>query len=423
MSALGEITGRVQLPRMIRIRQNFDRPRVEDIPAEVRRQLTAEILSKVKPGMSVAVTGSSRGISNIATILKEVVSVIKEAGAEPFIFPAMGSHGGATPEGQREILAGFGITEENMGCPIRCTMEVTQIAAFEDNGRPVYIDKYAAEADGVILVGRVKAHTLFHDRVESGLCKMMAIGLGKQKGAEECHKEGVYNLGKNVQRYGYAILKNTNILFGLAIIENAYDETAILKAVRTEDIYDEEPQLLIKAKELMSRIMFDECDLMIVDEIGKNISGDGMDPNITGKYAVRGLEGKPGPKRMTILDLAEASHGSGHGMGFADTITKRFMSKFIPEKSYPNALTSQVPELSRIPMILDSDKECIQGALMTVFGLEDYTKAKVIRIKNTREVDELWISEALLDEAVANPMIEILGEPEEFDFDQDGNLF
>ena len=423
MSAISEITGKVKLPKMVRIRQNFDRPQIEDIPAAVRAELTADVLSKIRPGMRVGITGGSRGISNIAVILKEVVKVVKEAGAEPFIFAAMGSHGGATAEGQREILTGYGVTEENMGCPIKCTMEVKQIATFEDNGRPVYIDKYAAEADGVILVGRVKAHTLFHDRVESGLCKMMAIGLGKQKGAEECHKEGVHELGKNVQRYGYAILKNTNILCGLAILENAYEETAFIKAVKTEDIYEEEPKLLIQSKELLPKIMFDGCDLMIVDEIGKNISGDGMDPNVTGKYAVKGLEGKPGARRMTILDLTEESHGAGYGMGFAETISRRFVNKLIIEKTYPNALTSQVPELCRIPLIMENDRECIQGALMTVFGLEDYTKAKIIRIKNTLSVDEIWISEALLEEAKANPKIEILSEPADFDFDEAGNLF
>ncbi len=417
------ILNKIELPRMVRVRQTFDHEKLSDIPGEVRIQLEhSGMSSRILPGMSVAITAGSRGVANIAVILREIVRFCQEKGAKPFIIPAMGSHGGANAEGQREILTGYSVTEEFLNCPVLCTMDVRQIAVLE-NGDPVRIDAYAAEADGIIVVGRVKPHTLFHSRVESGLCKMMAIGLGKQIGAEECHKFGPHRLAEQVQRFGYAILDAAPVLGGVGIVENAYDETAVIRAFDRTEIRDGEPALLDEARKRMPRIPFHYCDLLIVDQIGKNISGDGMDPNITGKYIVEGLKGEPDSSRMVVLDITDESHGNGNGIGFADMTTQRAADKFDRAKTYPNAITSQIMDLTRIPPVFPNDRQCIQAGLKCVFGLLDHRHAKVIRIRNTMHVDEFEISEALMEEARLVSGMEILGEPYEFSFDEAGNLF
>lgn len=424
MSATEDLIKNIAIPKMVKIRQKFERPRIEDVGREVREKLgRPELMELVKPGMQIAITAGSRGVANIALILREIVKICQDAGAFPFVIPAMGSHGGATAEGQREILNGYGVTEEFLGCPVKCSMEVKQIAALDDGVNPVFIDKYAAEADGIIVVGRVKPHTLFHDRIESGICKMMAIGLGKQKGAEQCHKYGPYKIAENIQRYGYTILEHANILFALGVVENAYEETAIIQSFAKDEIYDKEPLLLEKARNLMPCLMFKENDILIVDEIGKNISGDGMDPNITGRYIMKSLHSTPESLRILVLDIAEESHGNGVGIGYADMTTQRAADKFDRDKTYPNGLTSQILDISGIPPVFRNDKLCIQAALKTIFGIVDTTKARIIRIKNTMRVDEIEISEALLPEAIDNPNIQVLSEPAEFDFDEDGNLF
>lgn len=421
-SAAEQIIKNIPIPRMVKIRQKFEHRALADVAAEVRKELSHDkIMSSIKPGMSIAITAGSRGVANIALIIREIVAVCHEAGAKPFVIPAMGSHGGASAEGQLEILSGYNVVEEYIGCPVKATMEVTKIGQFSDED-PILIDKYAAEADGIIVVGRIKPHTLFHDRVESGVCKMMAIGLGKQRGAEECHKMGPGMLAHNVQKYGYGILENSNIIFGVGIVEDAYDDTALIHAFARDEIHDDEPKYLEIAKSYMPRIMFDACDLMIVDEVGKNISGDGMDPNITGRYIVP-IKGKPDVQRMVVLDIAEESHGNGNGIGFADMTTQRAADKFDREKTYPNGLTSQIMDLTRIPPVFRNDKLCIQAALKTVFGIRDYSAAKVVRIKNTLHVAEFEISESLLEEAKANPNIEIISEPYDLPFDENGNLF
>ena len=274
------------VPKMFRVKQVFPRPKIEpeEIPGIIEELLSEEkFASRIKPGMRIAITAGSRGIANVALTTKCIADFVKSRGGQPFIVPAMGSHGGATAEGQREILEGYGITEDYVGCPIISSMEVKKIGVTED-GRDTFIDKNAAEADGIILGCRIKPHTAFRGPYESGMMKMMAIGLGKQHGAEVCHEQGFKNMAKNVPMFGKSIIKNAPILFAVPTIENAFDETCKITAVAAEDIEALEPGLLKEAFTYMPRILVDSCDVLVVDQIGKNFSGDGMDPNITGTF-------------------------------------------------------------------------------------------------------------------------------------------
>lgn len=284
----------VKFQKVAKVLQKFDDNHIHDIPSAIENELLKpEIAGAIKRGQNIAITVGSRGISNIASITREVVKIVKGLGANPFIVPAMGSHGGGTQEGQKQIVESYGVTEEYTGAPIMSSMEVKMIGYNED-GKPTYIDKYAAEADGIIVMGRIKPHTSFRGDYESGLMKMMTIGLGKHRGAVTCHAEGYKYMAHNVAAYGRAILKYANVLFGIAIVENGHDETYKIAALTKEQIPIEEPKLLIEAKNLMPRIMFDQLDILIVDQVGKNISGLGMDPNITGTfsspYATGGLK-------------------------------------------------------------------------------------------------------------------------------------
>ena len=310
----------VSLPHFVKIRQHFDSTAIapEKIAEEVCKQLSREeIAQKIQPGMSVCLTCGSRGIDNIVAITKAVADFCKEKGAKPFAIPAMGSHGGATAQGQLEVLASFGITEETIGCPIHSSMETTCIGSTQE-GHPVYIDSYAANADGIILINRIKPHTSFRGTYESGLMKMMAIGLGKQKGAETCHAEGFPRMHHMVPLFGNAILANAPVLFGLGILENAFDKTAQLHSLTPQQIIDDEPKLLKVAAGLMPSLGFESCDVLVVDQIGKNISGCGMDPNISGVFATAGMTGGIQAQRRCILSLTEETHGNGYGMGAAE---------------------------------------------------------------------------------------------------------
>lgn len=434
-SIVSDLCKDIVLPKMIKVKQTFDSFHIppEEIPGVIWQQLAREdIDSKIKPGMSVAITCGSRGIANIAVIVKAVVDYVKKKGGHPFIFPAMGSHGGATAEGQLQIINGYGVTEEAMGCPIKASMNTTQIG-IADNGHPVFIDSYAATADGIILVGRIKAHTQFVGPYESGLMKMAVIGMGKQHGAEGCHDEGFKNMAKNIERFGKVILKNAPVIGGVGIIENAYDKTYKLTVLTPDEIIEKEPGLLKEAKKIMGRILINDADVLIVDEIGKNISGDGMDPNVSGTLpketgVPRGADGAD-PKisnfhagRTIVLDLTEETHGNANGIGLANITTQRCIDKMVREMAYPNAMTSTVLELVNIPFYVDSDKLAIQVAVKTNASA-DKKNPRIVRIKNTMEIQEIYVSEALLPEVKANPHMEILSDAELFAFDEKGNLF
>jgi len=413
-----------KLPRMVRVKQIFDGSHYEpeEIPAIVHAQLDRpEMRERIRPGMSVAVTCGSRGVANIAIITKAIVDFVKECGGVPFVFPSMGSHGGATAEGQIGILTGYGVTEEFIGCPIRSSMEVVQIGNREDNGRPVYIDKYASEADGIILCGRVKAHTAFRGPYESGILKMAVIGMGKQKGAEQCHQDGFSEMAYDLPQIAKVIFANSKILGAVALGENAFEQTCIIEGLLKEEIFDREPGILERTKERLGRINFDNFDVLVVDRIGKDISGDGMDPNVTGRYAVSHMPTGKNIQHIAVLDLTEESHGNCTGLGLSDVTTFRAVSKIDVDSTYPNVITSTCLCTPRIPLFTRSDEDCIKIALRTC-NFIDRENPRIVHIKDTMHLEEIYISEAMLEDARNEPNVEILSEPEEWSFDEQGNL-
>ena len=427
MKVITDLIKNVPVPKMVKIRELFDDSHIpeEDIAAKVREELSREALGgQIKPGMKIAITCGSRGINHNAIMARTIVDFVKERGAHPYIVAAMGSHGGATAEGQTQILKDYGITEENMGCPVKSSMETVQIGLSVKRKQPVYIDKYASEADGIILYNRIKPHTSFRGRYESGLMKMMAIGLGKQVGAESIHHQSPAIMHELVEEYGRTILENCPVLGGIAVIENAYDETYLIKGLTADEIITEEPKLRDLSYKTIAHLLFDKCDVLVVDKIGKNISGDGMDPNISGrfvqpKYCSGGIEAE----KVVILDLTDETHGNAQGIGLAEVTTRRLFNKMKLEMTYPTGVTNTFLHLMKIPMIMDNDREALQLALCTCPEAEDQDNIKMIRIQDTMHIDTIEISEGLLPLAKANPHIEILTEPYDLEFDEEGNLF
>lgn len=422
MNVVNELIKDIEIPKMVKVRQKFSTQKIKDVKKAVTEELFKdEIKETIKPGMKIAITAGSRGITNINLILKEIIKFVKAQGAYPFIIPAMGSHGGATAEGQLEILNSYRITEEVCGCPIKATMDTKHIG-YTDEEHPVFIDKYAAEADGIIIVNRVKAHTCFRGDYESGLMKMMTIGLGKQKGADVCHNAGFKHMAKFVPLFANAIIKNANILFGVAIVENAFDETFKVLALMKDEIPKREPELLKESKKLMPKIFFDDIDVLIVDKIGKNFSGSGMDPNISGTFCTPYASGGIKAQRVVILDLSDETHGNAVGMGSADFTTRRLFEKIDYQKTYPNVITSTVVNNVKIPMILDNDKNAIQVAIKTCTEI-DKKKPLIVRIANTLDVEYVYISEALIEVAEKNSNIEIIEEAKAIEFNSQGNIW
>jgi len=398
---------------MYRIRQTFDRPRVKNAAEEVRIELERLALKQdVKPGQRVAITAGSRGISNISEILKATGDFLKSLGAQPFIFPAMGSHGGATAEGQLSLLAHSGITEKLIGAPILSSMEVVEIGRTED-GVPVYIDKFAWEADHIVVVNRIKPHTKFKAAIESGLMKMMAIGMGKRKGADYYHKAALhYTFFKIILDAARIVIERAPILCGLGMIENGYDETARIVALRPGEVETEEQNLLIEAKKMMPRLPFNEIDLLIVDEIGKDISGVGIDPNVTGRNRdLLGVFSHPtNAKRIFVRDLTENSRGNANGIGLVDITTKRLVDKIDYRVTYMNAITGISLEKAAVPMHVETDREAIEIALGSI-GLTPPEQSRIVRIKNTLHLDEVEVSEIYGKKAFERPDLEILKGP------------
>jgi len=420
---VSQLVAGVALPRMVRARQIFPRPKIEasDISGRVREILESDAFSaKIRPGMSIAITAGSRGIANVALITKAIVDFCKDKGALPFAVPAMGSHGGATAEGQLEVLRSFGITPEYLGCPIRSDMDTVMIG-HTDEGHSVHIDKHAFSADGIIVGCRVKPHTCFRGPYESGIMKMLAIGLGKQYGADICHSAGFGKMAHNVPLFGKAVIKNAKLLFALASIENAYDETYRLEGVPPEDIEKTEPALLKDAYAHMPRILINECDVLIVDRIGKNFSGDGMDPNITGTFCTPYAGGGIKAQRVAVLGLSPETRGNANGIGMASATTKRVFEQMDFAVTYPNSITSKVLEACKLPMVMANEREAIQVCLRSCDDI-DRTDPRIVRIPNSLHLEYIQISEALLPEACKTSGLEILSEPEPFAFDEHGNL-
>lgn len=412
-------------PRMIKVRQNLSDQRVENIPGKVKEELTRMgIQKKIKKRDTIAVTVGSRGVKNIHLITKSVVDCLKELGAEPFIVPAMGSHGGATSQGQIEVLAHYGVTEDIIGAPIKSTMEVIEIGNTED-GVKVYIDKFASEAKHILVMNRIKPHTDFFGEIESGLHKIMTIGLGKHKGAQYYHQAAVeYGLGHIIFTVGQTVLKNAPVLCGVGILENGYDETSEIIAIKPEEFAKEEKVLLEKAKQLIARLPFDYIDVLIIDEIGKDISGTGMDTNVIGRMMAPLLSPEPELpkiKRIIVSDLTKETAGNALGIGLADFCNSRIIEKLDRHVMYTNALTGLAPEKVRLPIAYPTDRESLEAALQTI-GLVPPEKARVVHVKSTLHLEYLEVSTAFTEEIRTREDLEILSGPEEIKFDADGNL-
>ena len=412
-------------PRMMVIRQHFDAPTLHDVPGAIRQELAKLPLStRIRPGDSVALTVGSRGIANMALIIKILVEELKAQGAKPFIVPAMGSHGGGTAEGQRAIVEEYGVTEDFTGAPINATMEVVQVGSIED-GIPVFFDKYAHEADHVAIVARIKPHTDFSGEIESGLHKMMLIGLGKHRGASLYHQAFAhYSFDIIVRSVGQAVIENCNILLGLAIVENQFDETALIKAVAPEEFLEREKELLILAKKLIPRLPFQEVDLLIVDQIGKDISGTGMDTNVIGRKDYLypcSEEVFPKITRIYVRDLTRETHGNATGIGIADYTHTRLVNKTDFDSTYINCLTGDNPKAAAIPVHYDKDRKILDVALKTV-GYVKPENARVIRIRNTLDLKEIMVSEAYQAEMKGRDDLEIIEPVQEMRFGEDGNL-
>lgn len=416
MDIISELLREIQLPKMVKVRQKFRTPQIADVAGEVEKAIKeAGVLSRIYENDRVAIAVGSRGVADLPTLVRETVAAVKEAGGNPFIVPAMGSHGGATAEGQIDVLLQLGISEEAVGAPIRSSMEVIKLGELP-NGLPVYIDKLAYESDKIIVINRIKPHTAFRGPVESGLMKMITIGLGKQKGAEAAHAYSFKYMAEHVPEMAKVSLSKAPIIFGLASIENAYDKPAKIVAVPAEDLEAVEPGLLLEAKSLMPKIHFDSMDVLIVNELGKDISGDGMDPNITGNFATPYATGGPDVKRTVVLGLTEKTHGNANGIGMADMTTKAVMNEIKWEKGYANALTSTVTDVVKLPMFLDTQELAVKAAIKTCNAF-DLNKVRIVRIKNTLEIGEIWISESMMEEALKNKDIEILSDPEDLALD------
>lgn len=414
----------MSFPKMGRVRQHFTAPTLADVRAAVRQELRRlHLATRVQAGQQVAIPAGSRGIANLVTILDTVVQELRALGLVPFIFPAMGSHGGATAEGQREVLATYGVTEARLGVPIRATMEVVELGRTP-RGMPLLVDKIAAEADWVVVVNRIKPHTEFSGDIESGLLKMLAIGFGNHRGALNTHQYAVkYGYRVAIPEIGTALLARLPVLFGLGIVENAFDQTAKVMAILPADFVAEEKRLLQEARALMARLPVEFLHLLIVDEMGKDISGSGMDTNVIGRVMVVNEPEPETPKimRIYVRDLSEKTYGNAIGIGLADFCSQRLAAKIDPTPTQINCITAMTPEKARLPIALKTDREAIATALTTVGPVEPW-EARVIRIKNTLEMEELQVSEAVLDELKGRQDITLIGGLEEMTFDADGNL-
>ena len=423
MGVVSQLLKEVPLPKMQNVCQKFDDfcIKTEEIPSIIKSEFErAGIGEKIRPGMEIAITAGSRGIANIPVILKAIADEVRTRNGKPFLVPAMGSHGGATAKGQKEVLEGYGITEEAVGCPICSDMETVVIGKTED-GRNVYMDKKAANADGIIVCGRIKPHTGYRGEYESGIMKMMAIGLGKQKGAEVIHADGFGEMYRNIPMFGKVILKNAPVLFGVAILENAYDKTRELHALTPEEILIQEPVLLKKAKAYMPSLPFEKCDVLVIDRIGKNISGDGMDPNISGRFPTPYATGGIQAQRVVVLDLTEETHGNACGIGLADCTTKKLFSHMDLEATYPNAITNTVVGELKIPMMMNSDREAIQLGIKTCNKI-DWQNVKMIHIKDTLSMEQIEISEAFCKEKSWKNHLTFEGDLHSWKFAEEGNL-
>ena len=413
----------VPLPRMVNVRQKFDSVHLGDIPATVAKEFQRpEVRAKVKSGQVIAVGCGSRGIANIATIAKCVIRELQALGAKPFIFPSMGSHGAATAEGQKKVLEGYGISEATMGVPVKATMD-TVIVGNLDDGTPVHMDRFAAEAEGIVVINRIKPHTAFRGATESGVTKMLSIGVGKINGAATYHQHGMDTFPSLLPKVRDVNLAKRNVLLGVGIVENAHDQTALIEVMPANQIATREPLLQEMAKKLMPQLYFDEIDVLIIDEMGKNISGAGFDPNITGRNR-RAVQWNFGPrvKKIVVLGLTHETHGNATGMGGADIITMRLFKEIDIPSTYANIITSMNLDGGAIPIVMNTEREAIQLAVKTVVRVKP-ENCRIVRIRNTLDIAQIQVSEPLLGEVRARPEhFQISSPAAAFAFDGEGRL-
>jgi|SRR5581483_8118783 len=411
------------LPKMANVRQRFEARRLPDIAARIAAEFRRdEVRKRVKAGQSIAVGCGSRGIANIAEIVRAVIQELRALGANPFVFPCMGSHGAATAEGQRKVLESYGITESSTGVPIRATMDTVIVGSLED-GTPVHMDRFAAEADGIVVINRIKPHTGFRGPTESGLTKMLAIGIGKIVGASTYHTHGMDRFPDLLPRIRDMNMTQRNVMFGVGIVENAYDETAVIEVVPADQLAAREPELQAMAKALMPQLYFDEIDVLIIDEMGKNISGAGFDPNITGRNrrAVQWVN-KPQVKKIAVLGLTRETMGNATGIGSADVITMRVFRELDIPSTYANIITSCNLDGAAIPMVMNTDREAVALAVKTVVRVKP-ADCRIVRIRNTLQLSEIQVSSALLPDVIRQPdRFEIVSDLAPLPFDASGAL-
>jgi len=422
---LSAIQLHVPLPVMHRARQTFEGPVLENIEGETRRQVR-RFAETIKPGARIAITAGSRGIANIARVIRAIGEEVRALGGDPFVMPAMGSHGKATAEGQIEMLEELGITELSTNMKIISDMAVRQVGVVDECGMPVYVAETALAADGVIVVNRIKPHTDFNAPIESGLSKICTIGIGKQKGAQAVHSFGVPGLAQWMPKAAKVVVKHANVLFGVAVIENAYDQTAFVEAVKASDIAGEkEAELQALSKNLMASLPFDTLDVLVIDEMGKQISGCGMDTNVIGRMMVHGSAEfeRPDITSIAILDLTDGSHGNAAGLGLADFTTQGLVEKVDFAAYYINCLTSGTGGLRRgqMPMVMPNDISAVKAAIQTC-GEPRQDVVGVVHIKNTLHIGEIEISSTLLERAKAIPHLDVDPDGHELAFDTNGRI-
>ncbi len=403
-------------PRLYRVRQNFDTTSIGDAAAEVRRLFADfDFAESIRPGQRVAVGVGSRGIHDLPTIVAALVDCLKEKGLEPYVIPAMGSHGGATGPGQAQVLAELGITESSVGAPIVASMETVRLGRL-DSGAEIHLAADAMAADHLVVINRVKPHTAFRGEVESGLCKLMAVGLGRRKGASIMHRFG---LSKTIIPAAEMILEKAPVLCGLAMVENAAGGIKTMELVRPEEFVATDVRLLEEAWQVLPRLPVDDLDILVVDEMGKDISGAGMDPNVIGFWRREGGSRQPDYRTVIVLDLTPKSHGNATGIGMADLTTQRLMDRLDLEATQTNALTSGILASARLPIALESDKAVLTAALGLV---PDPAGVRLARIKNTKSLEKFWVSEAVLPELRSRPDVEVNERPAAIEFDAEGRL-
>jgi hypothetical protein len=421
--ALRALLERFPVPRWAPVCLSHDAAQLDDVAAAVAEQFSRPgIGERIHPGARVALTAGSRGVDRIGDVLAATVAEVQRRGGQPFIVPAMGSHGGAVAEGQVAVLAHYGITEHRMGCPIRASMEVVELGQVP-SGERIFTDRIAyTEADLVIPVNRIKPHTDFHGTVESGLFKMLAIGLGKQRGADALHARGFEHFPWLIPAAGRFVLEHLPIPFGIATVENGYSQLALLEAIPSAMIATREPELLEEARRRMARLPVAQLDVLVIDHMGKEISGAGMDPNVLGRYYQQRLPGGPDVQRIIVLDLTNATAGNAAGVGLADICTERVATKLDRMKTYINQLTAKTPEGGRLPLVARSDRAAIQMAIASL-RRATYEALRLLRIRNTKDLTQVWASEVTRSDLLASGRAEPRGELAPPAFDADGNLW